>query len=346
MTAAIDTAIDKIKLEKLAEVAVKVGLDLQPGQDLVITAPLAAAPLARFITKHAYLAGGGLVTTFYSDEVATLMRYAHASDDNFDKASSWLYKGMAEAYANGAARLAIAGDNPMLLANEDPAKVARANRALSTAYKPALEHISNFNINWNIVAYPNPSWARQIFPDLPEAEALAAANKRVGNILKKSDGGALAALNPALLQEKAEQALAAALAEGVYLVKPSLRELRELTGMPLDSDAQRLEAARQIIARGQAELVALSLGEEGALLVPVGQALRARAVPVTVASTIGAGDSFVGGLVWALGRQAGLEEAFRYAMAAAAAALLTSGTALCQPADVERLCGQVVVTPV
>ena len=118
MTAAIDTAIDMIKLEKLAEVAVKVGLDLQPGQDLVITAPLAAAPLARFITKHAYLAGGGLVTTFYSDEVATLMRYAHASDDNFDKASSWLYKGMAEAYANGAARLAIAGDNPILLANE------------------------------------------------------------------------------------------------------------------------------------------------------------------------------------------------------------------------------------
>ncbi|MGC1174970.1 PfkB family carbohydrate kinase, partial [Polaromonas sp.] len=96
---------------------------------------------------------------------------------------------------------------------------------------------------------------------------------------------------------------------------------------------------------GQAELVALSLGEEGALLVTAGQALRAQAVPVTVASTIGAGDSFVGGLVWALGRQAGLEQAFRYAMAAAAAALLTSGTALCQPADVERLCGQVVVTP-
>lgn len=172
MTAAIDTAIDMIKLEKLAEVAVKVGLDLQQGQDLVITTPLAAAPLARFITKHAYLAGGGLVTTFYSDEVATLMRYAHASDDNFDKASGWLYKGMAEAYANGSARLAIAGDNPMLLANEDPAKVARANRALSTAYKPALEHISNFNINWNIVAYPNPSWARQVFPELSEADAV------------------------------------------------------------------------------------------------------------------------------------------------------------------------------
>eukprot|EP01035_Chromulina_nebulosa_P013336 gene13336-17718_t len=60
----------------------------------------------------------------------------------------------------------------MLLSNEDPAKVARANRALSAAYKPALEKISNFDINWNIVSYPNPSWARQVFPDDPEAVAV------------------------------------------------------------------------------------------------------------------------------------------------------------------------------
>lgn len=145
--------IDPVKLEKLAEVAVKVGLQLQKDQDLVITAPLAALPLVRFLTKHAYLAGGGLVTTFYSDEETTLSRYRHASDANFDRASGWLYDGMAKAYANGAARLAIAGDNPMLLAEQDPAKVARANKANSTAYKPALEKISNFDINWNIISY-------------------------------------------------------------------------------------------------------------------------------------------------------------------------------------------------
>lgn len=166
------TPIDPVKLEKLAEVAIKTGLQLQKGQDLVITAPLAALPLVRLLTKQAYLAGGGLVTTFYSDEETTLARYRHASDDNFDKASGWLYEGMAKAYANGAARLAISGDNPMLLANEDAAKVARANRANSTAYKPALEKISNFDINWNIISYPNPSWAKQVFPDLPEDEAV------------------------------------------------------------------------------------------------------------------------------------------------------------------------------
>jgi 6-phosphofructokinase 2 len=139
--------------------------------------------------------------------------------------------------------------------------------------------------------------------------------------------------------------LAAALAAGVHLVKPSLRELRELTGRPLVTKAEWLAAARQIVTAGQAQIVALSLGADGALLVTADRALRAGSVPVTVASTIGAGDSFLAGLVWALNREADLEQAFRYGMAAGAAALLTAGTALCQPADVERLARQVVVTP-
>ncbi|CCF21974.1 Peptidase M29, aminopeptidase II [Pseudorhizobium banfieldiae] len=168
----ISSSVDPVRLEKLAEVAVKVGLQLQRDQDLVMTAPLAALPLVRLITKHAYLTGAGLVTTFYSDEETTLARYAHAPDASFDKASGWLYEGMAKAYANGAARLAIAGDNPLLLASQDPAKVARANKANSMAYKPALEKISNFDINWNIVSYPNPSWAKIVFPGVPEEEAV------------------------------------------------------------------------------------------------------------------------------------------------------------------------------
>ena len=92
--------------------------------------------------------------------------------------------------------------------------------------------------------------------------------------------------------------------------------------------------------------MALSLGAEGALLVTAEKALRARSVSVEVASTIGAGDSFVAGLVWALEREGDLERAFRYGMAAGAAALLSPGTALCQPGDVERLSRQVVVTAV
>lgn len=165
-------SIDPVKLDKLAEVAIKVGLQLQKGQDLVLTAPLVAVPLVRLITAHAYKAGASTVTTFYSDEETTLARYRHGHDESFDRAPNWLYDGMAKAYENGAARLAISGDNPMLLASEDPAKVGRANKATSIAYKPALEHISNFDINWNICSYPNPSWAKLVFPDLPIEEAV------------------------------------------------------------------------------------------------------------------------------------------------------------------------------
>ncbi len=160
-------------IDKLAEVAVKVGLRLEEGQDLVMTAPMAALPLVRRITEHAYKSGAGLVTTLFSDEEMTLARYHHAPDASFDKAAGWLYEGMAKAFDNNAARLAIAGDNPLMLSGEDAAKVARANKANSTAYKPALEKIAGFDINWNIVSYPNPSWAKVMFPDDPDEIAIA-----------------------------------------------------------------------------------------------------------------------------------------------------------------------------
>ena len=178
------TPIDQQKLDKLAQVAIHVGLQLQKGQDLVLTAPVAALPLVRRIAEHAYKAGAGLVIPIFSDEVITLARYRNAPDESFDRAAGWLYEGMAKAYSGNAARLAIAGDNPMLLANEDPDKVSRANRANSIAYKPALEKITGFDINWNIVSYPSTSWAKQVFPDDPEdvavgklADAIFAASR-------------------------------------------------------------------------------------------------------------------------------------------------------------------------
>ena len=118
------------KLEMLAAVAVRVGLGLREGQELVMTASLDALPLARRITEQAYRAGASLVTTLYSDDEATLMRYHFAPDQSFDQAAKWLYDGMGAAFKGGAARLAIAGGNPALLSNEDAAKVGRANRAV------------------------------------------------------------------------------------------------------------------------------------------------------------------------------------------------------------------------
>jgi aminopeptidase len=135
------------KLDLLAEVAVKVGLGLQSGQELVMTSSLDTLPLARRITEQAYIAGASLVTTLYIDDEATLMRYHFAPDSSFDHAAKWLYDGMGAAFKSGAARLAIAGGNPSLLSNEDPDKVGRANRAVSQAYRPALELITRHAIN-------------------------------------------------------------------------------------------------------------------------------------------------------------------------------------------------------
>ncbi|HLH51419.1 MAG TPA: aminopeptidase, partial [Roseiarcus sp.] len=166
-------SIDAAKLDRLAETAIKVGLRLQPGQDLFLTAPIAALPLARRIAEQAYKAGAGLVTPIFSDEEMTLARYRFAPEESFDRAAGWLYDGVAKAFAANTARLAIVGENPMLLAEQDPARVARANKANSLAYQPALEKIAGFDINWNIVAYPTESWAKLVFPDEQDEIAVA-----------------------------------------------------------------------------------------------------------------------------------------------------------------------------
>jgi aminopeptidase len=169
----LSAAIDPVKLDRLAEVAIKIGLRLQPGQDLLLTAPTAALPLVRRLAEHAYKAGAGLVTPFFSDEEITLSRYRFGHDAGFDRAAGWLYEGMAKAFSQNTARLAVVGDNPMLLSGEDPAKVARASKANSIAYQPALEKIVNFDTNWNIISYPSASWAKQVFPGDAEDVAVA-----------------------------------------------------------------------------------------------------------------------------------------------------------------------------
>ena len=165
------------KLDRLAEVAVRIGLGLGasngPVQELVMTASTDALPLARRITEQAYKAGAVLVTTLLSDEEMALARYRHAPDASFDRVAQWLQDGIATAYRSGAARLAIAGGNPALLSKEDPAKVGRANAAFSKASKPAMELITRHEINWTIVASATPAWARAVFPNLPEEAAVA-----------------------------------------------------------------------------------------------------------------------------------------------------------------------------
>jgi 6-phosphofructokinase 2 len=126
-------------------------------------------------------------------------------------------------------------------------------------------------------------------------------------------------------------------AGGVYLLKPSLRELQDLLGRQICTETDQEQAARDVIEQGRSEIVVLSLGAEGALLATADGCERFAAIPVEAISSIGAGDSMLAGIVLGLSRGLPLREAVRFGMAAGAAALFGTGTQLCRRADVERL---------
>lgn len=123
-------------------------------------------------------------------------------------------------------------------------------------------------------------------------------------------------------------ALRAALDEGVFLIKPSARELGELVGAPVDDEAALVDAGRRLVSTGGCEVVALTLGGAGAVLVTADEALRLPAADVAVRSTVGAGDSFLGGLVLRLAQGRSLRDAFRTGVAAGAASAALPATEL------------------
>ncbi|MEJ2031482.1 MAG: 1-phosphofructokinase family hexose kinase [Deltaproteobacteria bacterium] len=144
-----------------------------------------------------------------------------------------------------------------------------------------------------------------------------------------------------LILDTSGEPLRIALKEGVYLVKPNLEELAELVDENLEQPAAQEEACLELIDKGAAEVVALTLGAEGALLVSKNITIRLPALKVEVSSAVGAGDSFVAGLTLGLVRDWSLREAFCLGMAAGTAALTSPGTELCQRDDTERYFQQI-----
>lgn len=159
-------------LKKLAELAVKVGLNLEEGQEVIATAPVEALDFVRLLAEEAYRQGASLFTVIYQDNALARTRLSLAPEEALDKAPSWLYEGMARAFREGAARLAVSGNDPKALEGLPPERVGRAQRGNARAYKPALEAITTFATNWTIVPFAHPGWARAVFPHLPEEEAV------------------------------------------------------------------------------------------------------------------------------------------------------------------------------
>ncbi|WP_225205144.1 1-phosphofructokinase family hexose kinase [Novosphingobium huizhouense] len=152
----------------------------------------------------------------------------------------------------------------------------------------------------------------------------------------------LAARGVPLVLDTSGEALRQGLAGGgIALVKPSRGELEALVGRKLASVAAIAEAAAGIVAAGQARIVATTLGHEGAVLTHAGGSVHAPALDIAAQSAVGAGDSFVAGMVFALAGGMAVEEAFRHGVAAGSAAVLRAGTDLARAEDVARLLPQV-----
>jgi aminopeptidase len=155
-------------LQKYAELTVKVGLNLQSGQRLLIMkAPLEAAPLVREIASSAYQAGARLVDVMWGDEELVRARFRHAPRDSFAEYSTWQAKGMEESARRGDAILSIQGLDPDLLGDQDPEAVATYQKTRWEYLRPTLDYIERRAINWTVIAAPVPAWAAKVFPDLP-----------------------------------------------------------------------------------------------------------------------------------------------------------------------------------
>jgi 6-phosphofructokinase 2 len=141
----------------------------------------------------------------------------------------------------------------------------------------------------------------------------------------------------AMVLDTSGRALREGLVGGIALVKPSLGELRDLIGRNVETPHEIADAASALVRAGRAELVAVTMGEDGALLASRDGTVHLPAIPIEANSAVGAGDSFVAGMVHALSEGKEPEEAFRFGMAAGAAAVLTPGTALALREDIERL---------
>ena len=160
------------KLENLATLALRVGVNLQPGQRLVLGGPVEAVDLLRRIARQAYALGAPHVFAEIADEQMGLIRALHAHDDTLDVADGERIAMLETKLERGDAFLRVTGGDPDLMAPADPARVGRILKAASATYRPVGELVQRSHMPWTIVPHAAPAWARKVFPDLPEAEAM------------------------------------------------------------------------------------------------------------------------------------------------------------------------------
>ena len=167
------------KLKEYADLLVRVGTGVQKGQDMVITAQVDQAPFARYCAQAAYDAGARLVDMNWSDDALSRMKYLCAADDTFDVVPAYRVRFCTDYAEGNACFLSLVSSDPENLKGVDPGRLERAQRASGKYLKRYRELGMSSAFPWSVGALASPAWAKRVFPDLPEGEAVAALWEKI-----------------------------------------------------------------------------------------------------------------------------------------------------------------------
>ncbi|MDH6349425.1 MULTISPECIES: aminopeptidase [unclassified Brevibacillus] len=164
----------EVMFDRYADLAVKVGVNVQPMQTLVVSAPLSSAPFVRKVARKAYEAGAKHVHIEWTDDELTRMKYDLAPDEAFAEYPQWKAQGMEELAKNGAAFLYVSSTNPDLLKGVKLERISSANKAAGQALQTFRSYTMSDKVSWCVLAVPSEAWAATVFPDLPADEQVPA----------------------------------------------------------------------------------------------------------------------------------------------------------------------------
>ncbi len=159
-------------LDKYANLCVRVGINIQKDQPLVINAPVEGVEFVRLLAKRAYEAGAKEVYVNWNDGDITRMKFEYAPMEVFENFPKWYADGMEDYAEKGAGFISISAQDPYLLKGIDPKKIAANNKSSSIALKKFREYTMNDINSWCVISIPTKKWAKRVFPDVNEEEAV------------------------------------------------------------------------------------------------------------------------------------------------------------------------------
>ncbi|MFC4410172.1 aminopeptidase [Chungangia koreensis] len=182
-------------LTKYADLIVKVGVNIQEGQELYISTSLDSVELVREIVKSAYATGAKNVYVDWSDDIVTRTRFEMAPEDSFSEFPSWKVQEREQLADNGAAFISIMSQSPDLLKGIDSSKIAAFQKASGLALSKYRQYVQSDKISWTVVASPSKKWAAMVFPNLPEEEQVPALWEAIFKAVRVDEADPVAAWN-------------------------------------------------------------------------------------------------------------------------------------------------------